>query len=99
MIFRWQPASTGELAWRSDGHAIADVLVTVDGDRIALVQQGGDGAAATGATRPRGLTVPGFAHAHSDPFHRALRARSQAGAGSFRTWRQADVRPRGRVRP
>ena len=39
MIFRWQPASTGELAWLGDDHAVADVPVTVDGDRIALVQQ------------------------------------------------------------
>jgi hypothetical protein len=27
MTSRWQPASTGELAWLSDDHAIADVLV------------------------------------------------------------------------
>jgi formiminoglutamate deiminase len=32
--------------------------------------------------------VPGLANAHSHAFHRALRGRAQAGAGSFWTWRE-----------
>ena len=38
--------------------------------------------------RLAGLTLPGFANAHSHAFHRALRGRTHAGAGSFWTWRQ-----------
>ncbi len=34
-----------------------------------------------------GLTVPGFANAHSHAFHRALRSRVQAERGTFWTWR------------
>lgn len=41
-----------------------------------------------GATRLRGLTLPGFANAHSHAFHRALRGRAQAGRGDFWTWRE-----------
>ena len=75
-----------ELAWLGDDRAVADVLVTVDGDRIAAVQAGG--TPPPDAIRLRGLTVPGFANAHSHAFHRALRGRAQAGTGSFWTWRE-----------
>ncbi len=75
-----------ELAWLGDDRAVADVLVTVDGDRIAAVQAGG--TPPSDAIRLRGLTVPGFANAHSHAFHRALRGRAQAGTGSFWTWRE-----------
>jgi len=75
-----------ELAWLGDDRAVADVLVTVDGDRIAAVQAGG--TPLSDAIRLRGLTVPGFANAHSHAFHRALRGRAQAGTGSFWTWRE-----------
>ena len=75
-----------ELAWLGDDRAVADVLVTVDGDRIAAVQAGG--TPRSDAIRLRGLTVPGFANAHSHAFHRALRGRAQAGTGSFWTWRE-----------
>jgi formiminoglutamate deiminase len=75
-----------ELAWLGDDRAVADVLVTVDGDRITAVQAGG--APPSDAIRLRGLTVPGFANAHSHAFHRALRGRAQAGTGSFWTWRE-----------
>jgi formiminoglutamate deiminase len=40
-----------------------------------------------GAERRIGATVAGAANAHSHAFHRALRHRSQAGHGSFWTWR------------
>ncbi len=42
-----------------------------------------------GATRLAGLTIPGLANAHSHAFHRALRGRTEAGRGSFWTWREA----------
>ncbi len=40
------------------------------------------------AERVAGLTVPGFANAHSHVFHRALRGRTQRERGSFWTWRE-----------
>ena len=41
------------------------------------------------AERLTGLTLPGFANAHSHAFHRALRGRVQSGRGSFWSWREA----------
>ena len=63
------------------------MLVRVDGERVTAVEPGAAGPAA-GATRLAGLTVPGFANAHSHAFHRALRGRTQRGSGSFWTWRE-----------
>ena len=40
------------------------------------------------ADRLEGLTLPGFANAHSHAFHRALRSRTHRGAGNFWTWRE-----------
>jgi len=40
------------------------------------------------AERLDGLTVPGFANAHSHAFQRALRGRTHGGQGSFWTWRE-----------
>lgn len=40
------------------------------------------------AVRLAGLTIPGLANCHSHAFHRALRGRTQRGAGSFWTWRE-----------
>ena len=85
-----------ELAWLGGRRADADVLVTVDGDRISGVEVG---AGATGATRLPGLTVPGFANAHSHAFHRALRGRTHAGSGSFWTWREQMYGVAGRLDP
>src|SRR3712207_7369550 len=48
------------------------------------------GAPESGAERLTGLTLPGFADAHSHAFHRALRARAQRGRGTFWTWREQD---------
>ena len=76
-----------ELAWLGGDRAERDVLVRVDGERITAVEPGATGPAAD-ATRLAGLTVPGFANAHSHAFHRALRGRTQRGAGSFWTWRE-----------
>src|SRR5262245_28479792 len=40
------------------------------------------------AERLDGLTLPGFANAHSHAFHRALRGRTHGGHGDFWTWRE-----------
>lgn len=47
-----------------------------------------DVAAPAGATPLKGLTVPGLANAHSHAFQRALRGRTQDGAGDFWEWRR-----------
>ena len=75
-----------ELAWLGGERAEAGVLVALDGERIASVETG-CAAPPAGATRLDGLTLPGFANAHSHAFHRALRGRAQ-GEGSFWTWRE-----------
>lgn len=73
-------------AWLGGSTATADVLIEVDGGRITSVVAGV--APSEGAQRLDGLTLPGFANAHSHAFHRALRGRTQAGVGSFWTWRE-----------
>jgi formiminoglutamate deiminase len=75
-----------ELAWLGGDRPERDVLVQVDGDRIGAVEAGVPEPPPE-AARLAGLTVPGFANAHSHAFHRALRGRTQRGAGSFWTWR------------
>ena len=74
-----------ELAWLGGTAASADVLVTIGDDRILAIDTGV--ACPPHATRLAGLTLPGLANAHSHAFHRALRGRTQVGAGSFWTWR------------
>lgn len=76
-----------ELAWLGGEQAEAGVLVTLQAERIAAVE--------TAVARPPigaealwGLTLPGFANAHSHAFHRALRSRTQRGRGSFWSWRE-----------
>lgn len=74
-----------ELAWLGGERATPDVLIEVADDRIATVTP--SVAAPAGAVRLVGLTLPGLANAHSHAFHRALRGRTQAGTGTFWTWR------------
>lgn len=76
-----------ELAWLPPGRVAADVVVNVDGGRIITVEPNVAPASA-GGERLRGLVLPGLANAHSHAFHRALRGRTQAGRGSFWTWRE-----------
>ena len=64
-----------ELAWLGGDHAVADVLVEVDGDRIVTVTPGSPvDELPAGTVRLAGLTLPGLANAHSHAFHRALRS-------------------------
>jgi formiminoglutamate deiminase len=78
-----------EFAWLGGERAEPDVLVEIDGDRIAAVEPGVAMPPAAIADALYGLTVPGFANVHSHAFQRALRGRAQAaGGGSFWTWRE-----------
>jgi formiminoglutamate deiminase len=74
-----------ELAWVEDG-VEADVLIEIHGERFTAVRAGVP--APPDAERLAGLTLPGFANAHSHAFHRALRGRVQAERGTFWTWRE-----------
>ncbi|MFC0527925.1 formimidoylglutamate deiminase [Phytohabitans kaempferiae] len=84
-----------EWAWLADGPA-ADVLVEVDGDRFTSVTAGVP--APPGATRLPGLTLPGFANAHSHAFHRALRGHAH-GRGTFWSWRDTMYAVAARLTP
>lgn len=84
---RWH----AELAWLPGKGVCHDVLIEAAGERFTAVtaQVGESHAAATeGAVRLHGLTLPGFANAHSHAFHRALRGMTQAGRGNFWSWRE-----------
>ena len=73
-------------AWLGGDDTTPDVLLEVKDDRFAAVTPGVTGPP-VGATRLEGLTLPGLANVHSHAFHRALRGRTQIGAGSFWAWR------------
>lgn len=86
-----------ELAWLGGPQAVADVVVEVLDGVIVDVRAGV--AAAPGAVQLAGLTLPGFANAHSHAFHRALRGRTHAGTGSFWTWREQMYRVAAQLTP
>ena len=75
-----------EQAWLGDGEVLDDVLLTVTGETITGVDPG-VATAPPGATRLNGLTLPGFANAHSHSFHRALRGRTHSSGDTFWSWR------------
>lgn len=75
-----------ELAWLGGPTAVGSVLIREADGYITDIQRGV--ACPAGATRLLGLTLPGLANGHSHAFHRALRGRTQAGTGSFWTWRE-----------
>jgi len=75
-----------ELAWLGGPATDAGVLLDIRGDRISRVEPGVD-TTPEGAVHLAGLTLPGLANTHSHSFHRALRGRTQSGAGSFWIWR------------
>lgn len=76
-----------ECAWLGGEEAASGVTIGVDDDgRIATVEVGlGPGP---DAERLAGLTMPGFANAHSHAFQRVLRGRTHAGTGDFWSWRE-----------
>ena len=71
-----------EYAWLPDG-VHANVEIKVSDGYIRSVLSG-----TRGKINRKGLTLPGFANAHSHAFHRALRGRTQGGSGDFWTWRE-----------
>ncbi|GIJ52129.1 formimidoylglutamate deiminase [Virgisporangium aliadipatigenens] len=73
-----------EHAWLDTG-PVAGVRVSVVDGRFTAVAPG---SSSDGLPRLRGVSLPGFANAHSHAFHRALRGRTHDGAGSFWTWRE-----------
>jgi formiminoglutamate deiminase len=86
-----------ERAWLEN--AVHDgVLVTVEAGRFTSVQTGAPDPSAT-ANRLAGLTIPGLANCHSHAFHRALRAHTQRGRGTFWTWRDQMYSVAGRLTP
>jgi formiminoglutamate deiminase len=92
---RWH----AELAWLPAGTA-AGVLIEAAGERFTAVTPGvsPDGLPA-GTVRLPGLTLPGLANAHSHAFHRALRGITQAGTGTFWTWRERMYEVAGTLTP
>ncbi|MGH3499000.1 MAG: formimidoylglutamate deiminase [Nocardioidaceae bacterium] len=76
-----------ETAWLDPDRGVAAaVSVDVEGGRFTGVTVGADPGGS--ATRLPGLVLPGLANCHSHAFHRALRGHTQAGRGTFWTWRE-----------
>ena len=76
-----------ELAWLPGQGVLRDVLIEADGERFISVTPAAS-AVPDDAERLAGLTLPGFANAHSHAFHRALRTVTEADRGTFWTWRE-----------
>lgn len=72
-------------AWLPGGFE-RDVRMTVAGGRFGTVEV--NAPAQPGDRTLAGLTLPGFANAHSHAFHRALRGRTHDHGGTFWTWRE-----------
>jgi len=88
-----------DLAWLPGLGLCRDVLIEADSDRFTSVtpdaptttfalSASSDPSTSPAPQRLGGLTLPGFADAHSHAFHRALRATTQADRGTFWTWRE-----------
>ena len=92
-VRRW----LADLAWLPGQGLRRDVLIGAEGDRFTSVLP--SAPPASDATRLSGLTLPGFANAHSHAFHRALRATTQAGRGTFWTWRERMYEAAARLDP
>lgn len=75
----------------------ASVRIAVEGDRITGIQP--RTPARRSDIRLPGVTMPGFANAHSHAFHRGLRGRTHGGGGDFWTWRERMYRLVGRLDP
>lgn len=76
-----------EWAWLAGTRPDAGVVIEIEGERIASVQNRVP-VAPNGAERLNGLVIPGFANGHSHAFQRALRGRTHRARGSFWTWRE-----------
>ncbi|MEX2422994.1 MAG: formimidoylglutamate deiminase [Acidimicrobiia bacterium] len=85
-----------EYAWLGGSEPRTSVLVQIDNGRFTSITAD---MAPDDAERRPGLTLPGFANGHSHAFHRALRGRTQDGAGDFWAWRTQMYRLAGRLDP
>ncbi|HCT76705.1 MAG TPA: formimidoylglutamate deiminase [Micromonosporaceae bacterium] len=81
-----------EYAWLPEG-VEKEVTVEVHDGHIVAIGSG------NGGERREGLTLPGFANAHSHAFHRALRGRTHKDKGSFWTWRDQMYHVAGKLDP
>jgi formiminoglutamate deiminase len=88
------------LAWLPVVGIQADVLIEAAGGRLTAVTPAVAAAdLPPGTVRLAGLTLPGLANAHSHAFHRALRGITQAGRGTFWTWRERMYEVADRLQP
>ncbi len=87
-----------EHAWLGGEGASAGVVIEVAGERIAGVRTG-VAAPPQGAVVLRGQALPGLANAHSHAFQRAFRGRTEAGRGTFWTWRERMYEAAARLDP
>ena len=89
-----------ELAWLPGVGVLPDVLIEAAGDRFTRVTPRRAAAGLPpGTIRLAGLTMPALANAHSHAFHRALRGITQAGRGTFWTWRERMYQVAARLDP
>jgi len=89
-----------ELAWLPGSGVQPDVLIEAAGDRFtAVTPRSRPEQRPAGTVRLAGLTMPAFANAHSHAFHRALRGSTQAGRGTFWTWRERMYQVAARLDP
>jgi len=78
-----------EFAWLPGVGVLPEVLIEAAGDRFTrITPRVAAEALPSGTIRLAGLTMPALANAHSHAFHRALRGVTQAGRGTFWTWRE-----------
>jgi formiminoglutamate deiminase len=95
-IRRWH----AELAWLGRGGVRPGVLIEASGGVFrAVTPDVPPEAVPPGTERRPGLTLPGLANAHSHAFHRALRGITEAGQGTFWTWRERMYQVAGRLAP
>ncbi|MDW3220339.1 MAG: formimidoylglutamate deiminase [Acidimicrobiales bacterium] len=73
--------------------------ITIDATDGRITAIAPDPSPPRDAVRLAGVTIPGLANTHSHAFHRALRSRTQAGSGSFWTWRDVMYEAAGRLDP
>src|SRR5215470_4800612 len=89
-----------ELAWLPGVGVLPDVRIEAVGDRFtAITPRTSPGRLPPGTARLPGLTMPSLANAHSHAFHRALRGITQAGRGTFWTWRERMYQVAQRLEP
>jgi len=89
-----------EFAWLPGVGVLPEVLIEATADRFTrITPRAAPGSLPAGAIRLAGLTMPALANAHSHAFHRALRGVTQAGRGTFWTWRERMYQVAARLEP